>query len=279
MSLPRWRGQPMAGTLLLDGGTEGMGDTLMGVRFAAEARQRVGCVVVLCHRSMVGLMSRVAGVDVVAARPEGACDIIPGDDIPPFEAWSGVLDLGIALRTTPATWGGDRPYLTPDFAAVERWRPTVEAIPGFRVGISWQGNPQGTNDARRSFRLADLAPLAAIPGVSLISLQKGAGVEQLAGAPFRVHDLGELYHAGDWDDTAAVASMLDLVVNPCSSIAHLAGGLGRPVWIAISRPFDWRWGMEGDTTPWYSSARLFRQDRAGEWAGVFRRMAEALGGA
>jgi hypothetical protein len=167
-------------------------------------------------------------------------------------------------------------YLSADPAAVEQWRPAIGAIPGVKAGIAWQGNPEYAADAVRSFRLADLEPLAQIPGVTLVSLQKGHGTEQLATAGFPLVDLGPRYAAGDWEETAAVASMLDLVIGCDSSLVHLAGALGRPTWVALTKVADWRWGLEGETTPWYPTARLFRQDRPHDWAGVFRRMAGAL---
>ncbi len=115
-----------------------------------------------------------------------------------------------------------------------------------------------------------------MPGLSLVSLQKGHGAEQLAAAGFPAVDLGPRYMAGDWDETAAIASLLDLVIGCDSAVVHLAGALGRPTWVALTKVAEWRWGLEGDATPWYPTARLFRQDRFHDWAGVFRRMADAL---
>ena len=131
-------------------------------------------------------------------------------------------------------------------------------------------------NAVRSFRLADMGPLAGVPGVTLVSLQKGHGAEQRLTAGFPVVDLGPRYMAGDWAETAAIVSMLDLVVGCDSAVVHLAGALGRPAWVALTKVAEWRWGLEGDRTPWYPTARLFRQDRFHDWAGVFRRMADAL---
>ena len=148
--------------------------------------------------------------------------------------------------------------------------------PGFRVGVCWAGNPSHRQDVFRSFRLAELAPLAEFPGVSLVSLQKGQGTEQLSDVSFPVVDLGPEYAAGDWLDTAAVVSQLDLVVTPDTALAHLAGALGKPVWTALSRPAEWRWMRDRDDSPWYPTMRLFRQDKLGEWGPVFRRMEEAL---
>jgi len=159
---------------------------------------------------------------------------------------------------------------------VERWRPACSAIPGIRIGVCWAGSPSHRQDAFRSFRAAELAPLAAVPVVTLVNLQKGKETEQLADVPFFVVDLGPEYAAGDWLDTAAVISQLDLVVTPDTALAHLAGSLARPVWMALHRPAEWRWMRDPDDSPWYPTMRLFRQENLGEWGPVFRRMAEAL---
>jgi hypothetical protein len=140
----------------------------------------------------------------------------------------------------------------------------------------WQGDPQHNLDRLRSFSLAELEPLGEVPGLSLISLQKGTGREQLADAGFPVWDLGPSYQAGDWQTTAAIVSQLDLVINPDRAMAHLAGALGRPTWLALGRPAEWRWLQDREDSPWYPTMRLFRQEHLGEWRPVFRRMAEAL---
>ena len=266
--LPRWRGETLSGALLINGLMEGQGDCIQGIRFAAEARRRVGSTVLLCPPSMARLLGRCDGIDRVVTTREG---------LPAVEAQVAPLYLAAVFRPTPGTMRGDA-YLSADPAAVERWRPAIEAIPGFKVGCVWQGNPEHHLDACRSFRPAELEPLARIPGVTLVSLQKDQGAGQLAelAARFPLVDLGAGYASGDWMETAAVMSGLDLVITSDTAIAHLAGALGKPVWIALPRPADWRWGRTGETTPWYGSSRLFRQDRRGDWPAVFRRMADAL---
>jgi hypothetical protein len=158
---------------------------------------------------------------------------------------------------------------------VARWRERIGSH-GLRVGIAWQGNTHFGNSAR-AFDLALLAPLAAIDGVRLISLQKGADPAILApGLP--VETLGEDFDAGPdaFLDTAAVMENLDLVVSCDTSVAHLAGALARPVWLALKYVPEWRWLMERDDTPWYPGMRLFRQSAPNDWAGVFAAMARAL---
>jgi hypothetical protein len=149
---------------------------------------------------------------------------------------------------------------------------------GFKVGICWQGRPAHVGDRQRSFHLSQFAPLAEIPGLQLISLQKGSGTEQLTEVPFRVQilDPDSDGSARTFMDSAAVTKNLDLVITCDTAMAHLAGGLGVPVWVALPLVADWRWLLEREDSPWYPTMRLFRQEKAGDWAGVFRRMAEAL---
>lgn len=265
--VPRWRGETLSGALVINGLAEGQGDCLLGIRFAADARQRVGSTVLLCPPSMARLLGRCDGVDRVVTTREGLSGV---------QAQVPALHLASVFRPALGTmWSGA--YLSPDPAAVERWRPAIAGLPGLKIGIAWQGNPAQSLDPNRSFRLADLEPTARAGGASLVSLQKGHGVEQLAGAPFPVIDLGPEYAAGDWLETAAVVSHLDLVIAPDTAIGHLSGALGRPTWLALSRPADWRWMIGREDSPWYPTMRLFRQERPCSWTPVFRRMAESLG--
>jgi ADP-heptose:LPS heptosyltransferase len=145
------------------------------------------------------------------------------------------------------------------------------------IGIVWQGNPGHSDDRWRSFRLAHLAPLAELPGVHLISLQTNHGLDQLEedGPPLRVVELPGR-RGRDFMETAAIMTHLDLVITPDTALAHLAGGLGRRVWVGLSTVGDWRWPTNRETSPWYPTARLFRQTTLDDWDGVFRRMAREL---
>lgn len=265
--IPRWRGETIPGTLLLNGWTEGHGDCIQGIRFAAEARRRVGSTVLLCPPSLARLLSRCEGVDRIVTNRQ---------DLPPLAAQIAPMYLASVFRPTPETLSVGGPYLSAEPSAIERWRPSLDVLPRPRVGIAWQGNPGYNLDACRSFPIAALAPIAAAPGVQLIALQKGQGVEQMAKVPFPLIDLGPEYAAGDWHETAAVLAHLDLVIAPDTAIAHLAGAIGRPTWMALSRPSDWRWMIDREDSPWYPSMRLFRQERPGHWDPVFHKMAESL---
>jgi hypothetical protein len=170
------------------------------------------------------------------------------------------------------------PYLSIDAARAEHWRKQL-GQDGFKIGISWQGTPWrggSAGIAGRGVPLSEFYPLAQIPNVRLISLQKNDGVDQLCSLPpgMRVETLGEDFDSGPeaFADTAALMPSLDLVITCDTSVAHLAGALRRPTWIALQFVPDWRWGLEGSISPWYPSVRLFRQPRRGDWKSVFAEM-------
>ena len=152
----------------------------------------------------------------------------------------------------------------------------MDKTPGIKVGIAWQGNPQHIGDRWRSVKLSRFAGLATIPNVTLISLQKGQGSEQIAENPtVPILDLGSEL-AADFGDTAGLLMNLDLVITIDSALAHLSGALARPVWVALPLNADWRWMQKRPDTPWYPSVRLFRQTLFGDWDAVFGQMASEL---
>ncbi len=170
------------------------------------------------------------------------------------------------------------PYLSSDTALVEHWRRRI-GTQGFKIGICWQGSAAKI-DIGRSFPLALFKGLGALPGVRLISLQKGAGEAQIATMPagMKLEVLGKDFDAGPdaFLDTAAVMQSLDLIISSDTGVAHLAGALGRPTWVALKRVPDWRWLMDRTDSPWYPTTRLFRQTVAGDWGAVFARIEDEL---
>jgi hypothetical protein len=193
-----------------------------------------------------------------------------------FACHAALMSLPRIFGTTLETIPADIPYLAADPALATQWRDELGRFDGFKIGIAWQGNPDHKKDRQRSFRLARFELLAGIPGLKLFSLQKGLGTEQLEelSGRFAVTDLGG--RLDDFMDTAAVVQHLDLVITPDTSLAHLAGALGVPVWVAIPFAADWRWLLDREDTPWYPTMRLFRQRRWGDWDDVFSRMAQEL---
>jgi tetratricopeptide (TPR) repeat protein len=269
---PWWRGEPLEGkTILLHAGLDGFGDAMQFIRYAPMVKALGATVLLACHESIAYLLAECIGIDLVI--PEG---VKASPEHWRHDFHCPLTSLPAVLRTTLETVPAKVPYLAASEAAIAKWKPIIDAIPGFRVGVTWQGRPDHGNDRFRSIPLKAFAPLASIPGVSLVPLQKGFGREQVESCGFPLADLGDAYQAGDWMDTAAVASQLDLIISPDSSIAHLGGALARPTWIALPRPAEWRWLRDREDSPWYPTARLFRQDRIGDWGPVFARMAHEL---
>ena len=267
---PEWTGGDLAGKTVFVYGEQGLGDVLHFLRFVPPLAARGARVVVEVQDSLVRLAASVAGAETVigASSPP-----------PDFDLHSPLLSLPSRLGTTLENIPAEIPYLTPPAATVALWKTRLDArfAPGeLRVGIAWQGNARAKADSGRSPPLAQFAPLAEIPGLCLISLQKGDGLDQLAGMGGKIAELGAEYQAGDFADTAAVMMGLDLIVSSDTSVANLAGALGRRVWIALKRVPDWRWLLEREDSPWYPTARLFRQPVAGDWTTVFARIAAAL---
>jgi hypothetical protein len=268
---PAWDGAPLGGGTLLLYAEQGVGDTLQFMRYAALARQRAGAVILGCPPALIPLLSRCAGVDQLVATD------VP---LPPFDAHAPLAGLPRLLGTTAETIPAPVPYLTADPERVRRWRDELAPLRGFRIGVAWQGNARMVPyDRRRSFPLAALEPLARLPGVHLVVLQKGPGRDQLAAAAgWPLADPGGRLDesGGAFADTAAVVQNLDLVVTCDSAPAHLAGALGAACWVALPFAADWRWQHGREDSPWYPTLRLFRQSRAGDWSDVFRRIVDAL---
>jgi tetratricopeptide (TPR) repeat protein len=265
---PRWDGSPLDGRTILVYMEQGLGDMLQFIRYAPLVKECGSTVVVECPSILVNLLSLCPGIDQLV--PEGA-------PLPEFQIHAPLLSLPGLLGTTLATVPAQVPYLFPEPKLIEHWRVELERYPGFRIGITWQGNTRHAWDRHRSFPLKQFAPLARAPGIQLISLQKGAGTEQLAEVKgrFPVRELaGELdASSGAFVDTAAIMKSLDLVITPDTATAHLAGALGVSVWLVLSAMPDWRWMWRREDSPWYPTMHLFRQDGLDDWRPVFERMA------
>lgn len=269
MVRPRWDGSPVSDKTVLIHSEQGLGDAFQFVRYLPLVKQRAGQVVFECEPLLRPIFRDAAGVDVLVAK---------GEPTPPFDLQAPLLGLpglfGSTLDNLPAAV----PYLAADPRIVAQWRERLKGERDFKVGIAWQGSKQYFRDAVRSIPLRQFAPLAAVPGVRLLSLQKGEGIEQHADARFSIVELGSRVDsaAGPFMDTAAIIQSLDLVVSSDTAVAHLAGALGAPVWLALSAAPDWRWLSHGQSCAWYPTMRIFRQRRLGDWEDVFRQMADAL---
>jgi hypothetical protein len=264
-----WTGDDeIRGKRLLLIAEQGFGDTIMAVRYARLAAERGATVILEAPPALRSLLEPLDGAHEIVTQ---------GDALPDFDLYCPLLSLPRAFRTTIDTIPAEMRYLAAPTSHVAVWRDRLGQLTGLRIGLVWAGNPQHVNDQRRSVGLRRLLPLLAERGASFIALQKDlqAGDAQLLDAEPR------LIHAGNdlasYNDTAAVISLLDLVISVDTSVAHLAGALGKPVWILLPSNPDWRWLLDRDDSPWYPTARLFRQAVRDDWDGVVERVKVEIG--
>jgi tetratricopeptide (TPR) repeat protein len=263
LTIPRWTGESLNGKTILVTLEQGLGDAIHFARFAADVAARGGRVVMECQPTLMELIATAPGVAAVIA---------PGTPVPEAACYAPLMSLPHLLGTTLETIQANVPYL-----AVPRGISTSAMHgEGLRIGLVWRGNPQHENDRRRSIRLALLAPLLDVPGVTFFSLQMGEGVEETATPPWtgRITDMAPQLKS--FGHTAAVIESLDLVISVDTAVAHVAGALAKPVWMLIPQGNDWRWLHGRDDSPWYPTMRLFRQHRARRWRPAVNALARAL---
>ncbi|QDV55047.1 tetratricopeptide repeat protein [Rosistilla oblonga] len=264
VSQPVWNGSDPQGKTFLLYSEQGLGDAIHFVRMAIALKERGARTIVQAAPKLIPLLSTCRGIDQLI--PEG---MLPGN----FDFHCSFIDaadrLGIDVESIPDVG----PYLGPSENLQAYWANWLAQIPGKKkVGICWQGNPQHQADIFRSIPLQAFEPLASIPDVQLVCLQHGFGIQQLDQVDFAdqiVRLPANLdQSSGAFMDTAAIMKGLDLVVTSDTSVAHLAGALGVPVWVGLPKVPDWRWLLQGDSSPWYPSMRLFRQPEMKNWAAV-----------
>jgi hypothetical protein len=267
---PMWDGSLLGDRKLLIHCEQGLGDTLQFIRYAKLAQQRAANLVIASRPELIPLLSCSGYPNLVSK----------SDPLPSFDVHAPLLSLPRIFGTEVDSVSNDVPYLAADERLIDKWRKKLQEHPGFKIGIHWQGNLVYRYDRYRSIPLGEFSPLAQVPGVVLYGLQKTDGRDQLSemDAKLSMYDLGpELdIESGAFMDTAAVMSSLDLMISSDTSVAHLAGGLGVRVWVALGFASEWRWLLDREDSPWYPTMRLFRQPSPGEWAGVFERMAGEL---
>jgi len=262
---PVWTGEPLQGKSILLRCEQGLGDTFQFIRYAPLIQARGGRVIVECQDAACEIVQSCPGVDLVVKR---------GAPLPKIDVQVPLMSLPLVFGTTLSSIPNQTPYLAADPQLVSHWQGRLPKG-GLRIGIAWQGNKKFQGDAMRSLRLENFAAIAKISGVTLVSLQKNEGVEQLKlVSDFEVQTFTEeLDVAAPFRDTAALICACDLVITSDTAIAHLAGALGKPVWVALAYAPDWRWLTSGEACPWYPTMRLFRQASFGNWKGVFAELA------
>lgn len=270
LSVPAWTGEEsLEGKSILLFQEQGYGDAIQFIRFASMIEAKGGRVTVACHETLLRLFATAPGVKETTAGPLSEFDA-------DFQVslMSLPLALGVTLRTLP---GISVPYLEADPAETESWQQKFAALDGDRkVGLVWAGNPQFSAAAEKRCPVEALQPLLTAPDVAWISLQKDALNEsqKLQRGASEWLPIGE--ELSDFAATAAAISALDLVITVDTAVAHLAGALGKPVWIMLPYAADWRWLVDRADSPWYPQARLFRQQSAGDWAELTARVRDTL---
>jgi tetratricopeptide (TPR) repeat protein len=257
---PLWLGdQPLADKTILLHAEQGLGDAVQFVRYAPLVAARGARVLVEVPAALKPLIEGFAGVSAVIAR---------GEPLPAFDLHCPLLSLPLAFATELASVPCAVPYLHAGDDRIAAWAPRLPPRRGLRVGLAWSGNPALKNDRNRSIALARLAPLWDLPDVQVIGLQREPRPDDADGlrtAPQLVN-LGDDFN--DFADTAAVIALLDVVVAVDTAVAHLAGALGRPVFVLLPYAPDFRWLVARTDSPWYPSARLLRQPAIGDWESV-----------
>jgi len=262
-----WQGESLAGRHIYVQAEQGLGDTLHFARYIPLLAARAGKVTLRVHQQLVALLREsLPGIEILGDR--GA--------VAPYQCDAVLLSLPRTFRTRFETIPAEVPYLRVPPAAAQRWRGKLAALKGLKIGIVWAGNPDHVNDNRRSLDLKALAPLFDVKGTSFVSLQYGprsADLKKLKRKP-PIQDLGAQLE--DFADSAAAVDALDLVIVVDTSVAHLAGALGKPVWVLLPWVTDWRWLLNREDNPWYPTMRLFRQMRGEDMAEVIARVAGEL---
>ncbi len=274
LQAPLWQGEDLAGKTLLLYAEQGLGDTLQFIRLAPLLTQRGGRIILECQPALKRLLGSAKGIDQIVAK---------GEVLPQFDFQCPLLSLPHRLNVTLESIPAEMPYLTAETVLTKRWQERLASYPGLKVGLVWAGDPRKSDldanriDRRRSMRFSVLSPLFGIAGVCLFSLQKGEASAQAEREVREGRLIDFTNELDDFADTAALVENLDLVISVDTSVAHLAGALGKPVWL-LSR-FDgcWRWLLDRDDTPWYPTMHLFRQQTQGDWEEVVSRVAKKLG--
>jgi tetratricopeptide (TPR) repeat protein len=264
LPIPRWRGAAIVGKRILIHAEQGLGDTIQFVRYLPLVKQRGGEVVFACRDLLLPLLGGVEGADQIVAL---------GEEVPPCDLHAPLHSLPYIFDTALETIPQSIPYVSVDEQLFETWKGRLDQLPEKKIGICWQGNRNHRRDRFRSIPKQHFENLTGLDGITVISLQKGA--EPIGDGV--IDWLDEIDRdSGPFMDTAAIIENLDLVISSDTSVAHLAGALGRPVWLALDYAADWRWLLDRSDSPWYPTMRLFRQTSFGDWDGVMCRIREAL---
>jgi tetratricopeptide (TPR) repeat protein len=261
---PPWLGRtPLVGKTILLHAEQGLGDTVQFARYVPVLARSGARVVLEVQPELTALLAGIEGLAAVVGR---------GEKLPPFDLHCPLASLPLACKTDVAGIPADIPYLRADEPRIAKWRARLESLPQPRIALAWSGRASHVNDRNRSIALAQFEPLLSLPGLQFVSVQRelrAGDAELLAREPRIVH-VGE--EIADFADTAAILSLAELVVSVDTSVAHVAGALGRPSLVLLPLQPDWRWMLDRDRSPWYPDVALLRQTSSGDWAGAIDRL-------
>jgi Flp pilus assembly protein TadD len=265
---PMWNGEPLEGRRILVQAEQGFGDAIQFVRYTRLLAARGAHVILECPYILARLLSRASGVGEIA---------IAGDTLPAFDLRVSMLSLPMLFQTRPETIPREIPYLFAENGLSELWKIRLGERSGrLRVGLAWAGRSENARLRKRHLDFEMLRPLLEVNGADFFSLQMDGGSNGTQ-RPADSHRLSDLTHQiQDFAGTTALMSHLDLIISVDTAVAHLAGALGRPVWILLPFVPDWRWGLSSGDCAWYPTMRLFRQPARGDWASVLQRAAAEL---
>lgn len=267
-SQPSWDGSDIRGRTILVHAEQGLGDTIQFVRYVPLVARRGARVILECQKELTSLLRHVGGTEQIIAR---------GDPLPGFDLHCPLLSLPLIFDTTLESIPADVPYIHADPVIAEKWRDKV--VPGgakLKVGLVWAGRPTYHKVRHRSYALSLFSPLVDLKGITWYSLQKGEASEQAKNPPQGLELIDYTDEINDFADTAALIENLDLIISVDTSVVHLAGAMGKPVWTLIPFVPDWRWLLNRGDSPWYPTMRLFRQPKLGDKQAVISRIVEEL---
>jgi tetratricopeptide (TPR) repeat protein len=263
-SQPEWNGSDIKGRTILLYAEYGFGDTIQFIRFAPMVAECEATVIVECQRELTSLLKTFEGMQKVIPR---------GEDLPDFDLRCSLMMLPVLFDTSLDTIPNKTPYLTANPGLVEKWHKRLQHDTSkMKIGIVWSG----VSTSKKFCSLKTFAPLAQLQGVSFYSLQKGEAVKEVMNTPNGMQLYDYSNEINDFSDTAALIENLDLVISIDTSVAHLAGALGKPVWILLPFVPDWRWFLDREDSPWYPTMKLFRQPSLGDWKSVIDKVSDNL---
>lgn len=267
-SVPQWDGFDIRGKTIFLFSEQGIGDTIQFIRYADLISKMGAKVIVESQPEIKKLLESMSGIAHVVVR---------GDKSPECHTYAPLLSLPAILGTTFDTIPSEIPYLFPDPQLSDKWmEKTKNSTSELRIGITWAGNPAHRNNRNRSFPLAIFSPLAELQDIIFFSLQKGTPSSQAKHPPKGFNLIDYTEDIRDFSDTAALINNIDLVISADTAVAHLAGALGKPVWVLLPFIPDWRWLLEREDSPWYPTMRIFRQKSPGDWECVIESVYKCL---